>query len=285
MRTTTARTTAPPTRGERFGRKLLRSAQVWMPGARDARLRLERTVLGALHRPHERDFEALPLLGIPPGALIVDVGGNVGQSVDSIRLVCPDARIVSFEPNPWCAVQLRRHTVADPKVCVEPVGLGDETAERTLHIPVYGRYRFDGLASFDRAMAADWLGPDTIVGFRPGRLRIETVTCRTRRLDDFGLAPVFVKIDVQGLELDVIRGGLGTIDRHRPVLMVEAMSFDGALADLLGPLGYEMYRFVHPDRFVRVDGHGDNTFLIPEARRSTVRAEVVTEGETPHPGR
>jgi hypothetical protein len=42
-----------------------------------------------------------------------------------------------------------------------------------------------------------------------------------RRLDDLGLEPSHVKIDVEADSVDVLRGLEGTIDRCRPVLLVE----------------------------------------------------------------
>lgn len=275
------RRTNGPTRGNRLGRRLLRSAQVWVPGARVARLWLERAVLGVLRRPHEQDFAALGLLGLPDDALVVDVGANVGQSVASIRLAIPGATVVSFEPNPWCADALAAHHRSDDRVHVERVGLGAAPEERQLYVPVYGRYRFDGLASFDRASAEGWLDPTTVLAFRPDRLRIETVPCSIRPLDDFALEPQVVKIDVQGLELDVVRGASTTIERHRPVLMVEDVRFAGPMEELLGGLGYRMFRFHAPATFAEVTGHGDNTFLLTEDHLGALpaTAEVVRSPE------
>lgn len=50
-----------------------------------------------------------------------------------------------------------------------------------------------------------------------------------RRLDDMDLGPIdFIKIDVEGGELAVIRGGEDTIRRDRPVLIVEQKPGHGA---------------------------------------------------------
>jgi hypothetical protein len=41
-------------------------------------------------------------------------------------------------------------------------------------------------------------------------------------LDSFACAPAFLKIDVEGMELDVLLGAQATIARARPVIAVEA---------------------------------------------------------------
>ena len=108
-----------------------------------------------------------------------------------------------------------------PGLRIEPVGLGAEEGEFDLHIPSYRGYVFDGLASTDRHSAESWLNEDTLLAFDPAKLSIETVRCRIRTLDGFGLEPFFMKIDVQGSELKVLMGGESTIGRHRPVLLIE----------------------------------------------------------------
>jgi protein O-GlcNAc transferase len=63
-------------------------------------------------------------------------------------------------------------------------------------------------------------------------------------LDDslaaLGLVPTVVKVDVEGMEVDVLRGAEQTLRRHRPALYVEAAEAEAleAVRDVLGPLGY-----------------------------------------------
>ena len=121
-----------------------------------------------------------------------------------------------------------------------PFGLSDEDGEFELFVPVYNGKVMSGLASLDYDKAHDWLNADRVFGFDPERLVIEQHRVRVRRLDDLGLAPDLIKMDVQGLEEKVIRGGLRTIAEHRPVLMVEALT--KSCDALLRGHGYEVRR-------------------------------------------
>ena len=73
-------------------------------------------LLYRMRRPHERDFRALPLLKFSNQPLLVDVGGNIGQSVLSLYTVFPAATVVSFEPNPTVFHKLQRLTKKFPRL-------------------------------------------------------------------------------------------------------------------------------------------------------------------------
>ena len=50
----------------------------------------------------------------------------------------------------------------------------------------------------------------------------DTITCEVNTLDSYVFDNVdFLKIDVEGAELDVIRGGMNTIETHRPIITTE----------------------------------------------------------------
>ncbi len=78
----------------------------------EAKATLQRTVRRAQKRPFEADFYVLEKLNVGEG-LCLDVGGNRGQSIDAIRLMQPDCKIVSFEPSSLLADALEKQTAGD----------------------------------------------------------------------------------------------------------------------------------------------------------------------------
>jgi len=61
-------------------------------------------------------------------------------------------------------------------------------------------------------------------------------------LDDFNLIPSFIKIDVQGSEMEVLKGAERTIRLHKPVVVVEAIThnvLDISIIHLLKKYGLE----------------------------------------------
>jgi FkbM family methyltransferase len=241
---------------------LLRTAQTYLPWAPDAKYLLQRSVRRALRRPHDADFRALASMGMGARPVVLDVGANRGQSIDAVLLAYPGAAITAFEPNPRLARQLDRRYAGRRNVDVRSFGLGAVAGDFELHFPVYRGYAFDGLASLDRESARDWLNPDRIVRFDPRLLHVESVRCTVERLDDLDLAPTFVKVDVQGTELEVLTGGRETLRRHRPALLIEAPS--AGVRELLGELAYAPYQWtgavLEPE-----DEAATNTFFLPSA--------------------
>lgn len=240
-------------------RTLLRTGQVRLPWLPDLKATAQRVVRQGLRRPFEEDFLALRRLGLAPGSRCLDVGANRGQSIDAIRL-CTDSPVIdAFEPNGLLAERLQRRFAGDPTVTVRNVALGDEPGAFTLHVPSYRGYVFDGLASLDEEEARGWLR-GRVLGYDERQLRVQAVRCEVVRLDDLGLEPAFVKLDVQGFEAHVLRGGAETLARHRPVLLVETPVPEvRAVLDGLGyrPHGYIGGRLV-PDREGAL-----NTFFLP----------------------
>ena len=133
----------------------------------------------------------------------IDVGANVGVYARALSRLTPVVH--AFEPSKELA-QLLRRTVPS-NVIVHETALSCRAGTASLKTPVVDGKRVFGLASLEQ------------LATHP-QLDIEIVD--TSRLDDvvegnFG----FIKIDVEGHELSVLHGATSTINRCRPVLLVE----------------------------------------------------------------
>lgn len=241
-------------------RKLARTAQSSAPWIREPKHRAQAAILARRHRPHEADFELLRHLTISTDHCIVDVGANRGQSIRSIRIFQPAVPIEAFEPQSTLVERLRDEHGTDPLVEVHHAGLGEAAGELILFVPVYRGYVYDGLASTIRADAEEWLSPRTVYRFRADQLELREEHVEIRVLDDLDLAPAFVKIDVQGAEPAVLRGGQKTIDEHRPIILMEAPS-DDLIAEL--ETWHYVPRWWSGASLVDRSTGGPNTFFVP----------------------
>jgi FkbM family methyltransferase len=211
--------------------------------------------------PVEPDFAALATMTFLEGRVMVDIGANRGETIAAARLFQPKVPIVAFEPNPLLHDIIRTRNLPDPDLALNACGLGDTAGWFDLHVPYYKGVPFDGLASFRREEAATFLNRDRLIGFDPRHQEVRTFRCEVKTLDSFGLKPAFVKIDVQGLEAAVIRGGIETIKAWRPIVLMENNDPAKDAADLM-VLGYQPHAW--RDGVLVAGQHGDlNTFYIP----------------------
>jgi FkbM family methyltransferase len=134
---------------------------------------------------------------VRPGMLVLDVGANLGlYSLLMAGLVGPTGRVVSFEPDPALFSLLKENCAANGAENVECVhlALGSQSGRMTLQRPT--------LNSGD-----NHLGNNTSTPFR------RPIEVGVASLDSLmpGLRPDFIKVDVQGWELKVLRGMEGTL--------------------------------------------------------------------------
>lgn len=183
-----------------------------------------------------------------PGDLCLDVGANVGQSAVSMRIVNPDLRIVSFEPNPLLADGLERLKGVYRDYEVVMRGLGSAEGSLDLLVPMIGdRLLMSPLASTDPAVFALNRQGSYLVELAAGagvkllRQRIDVLPG-----DSLGLKPTFIKIDVEGTALEVLQGLAHTVASHKPLLMIENAGDPGAMSQLLihlDQVGYGAYQY------------------------------------------
>lgn len=129
----------------------------------------------------------------------VDIGANIGLW-SRVMAVCFD-RVTAFEPSAECHeafwLNVRQRGSFDGRVKLEAYGLSNEPGTIKLNT----RLRSTGFTRVD---------PE-------GNAEVEV-----RTLDSFQLADVdLIKIDVEGWEHNVVKGGIETIRRCKPVLIVE----------------------------------------------------------------
>lgn len=158
--------------------------------------------------------EKLVITQILPGLLrsgkpvIFDVGANVGEFSLSLIEAFPGAEIWAFEPNPNTYSVLLRRLDGCGVRCVN-LGLGSRTGKLTLH--TYSHDAVSGHASLYRDVFKFYEG----YGIK-GADKLESFECDIGTIDAFveqnGIRQVdFMKIDVEGHELEVLKGALESL--------------------------------------------------------------------------
>ena len=142
-------------------------------------------------RPHQlcafhEDVQLFRSL-LPAGALCFDVGANIGEKSEA--LLEAGARVVAFEPNPLVLPELQARCGHRKNWSVVATALGMGAAIATLHAR-----ESHGQSS----LSAGWAGKVVATYHVPVVTLDSAIQC-------FG-SPAFCKIDVEGWELEVLRG-------------------------------------------------------------------------------
>lgn len=170
---------------------------------------------------------------------VIDVGANRGQFALFATRRFPGAAVYCFEPLPEARKQLAKVLAGRPSVSLFDLALGSEAADKDLRISA--RDDSSSLLAIGR-QAAEF----------PGTHEVDRVPVRTARLDDVLAVqelwrPSLLKIDVQGFELEVLRGA-GSLLHAVDEIVVECSFvelYEGqALADevvcFLGSSGFRL---------------------------------------------
>lgn len=218
----------------------LKVALTRSPRAYSLSLRPYATARFLLRRPHDVDYAVFGQFPQSAG-LFLDVGANAGMSALSFRIFQRDAAILSIEPNPyhepnlrWAGRLARRH---DYRLWAA----GAENGSLELFVPVYRGVPITAEASVVPGFVEQSTSLRKMLGSRMDSPAFEIIerTVPVKRLDDLGLSPAFVKLDVQGYEYHALLGLRETLARSRPPTLVEAPDDD--VDGLMQGLGYAAF--------------------------------------------
>src|SRR5215213_6191707 len=154
--------------------------------------------------------------GVAPRT-VVDVGANVGQFAVASAKLFPKAQVYSFEPVPECADELRKNVARLGHVTVHPFALGEEEGTVSFHVNAYS------LSSSLLPLAESHR--EAFPEAREERTIEVEVSTLDRVFAKMKLErPVLIKLDVQGYEAQVLRGGEETLQRADYVVMEASFS-------------------------------------------------------------
>jgi FkbM family methyltransferase len=134
--------------------------------------------------------------------IVYDVGANAGYyALLASRLVGPSGLVVAFEPSPENLTNLRRHVELNrlSNVIVLPIAIGEH----------------EGTCAFE-------LGPTNAMGrlSTTGHFNVDVVDLDTFVASGKAPPPDIIKMDIEGGELEALKGAAGVLDRVKPAIFL-----------------------------------------------------------------
>lgn len=203
------------------------------------------------------------LRNVKPGDVFIDVGAHFGfYTLLASRLIGEKGSIHSFEPTPRTFSLLKRNTQEKKNIFINQSAVFRKSGES--EFIDFG----PGSAAFN-SLKKD-------IPYVREATRMEKIAVRTITLDEYvsrqAIAPTFIKIDVEGGELDVLNGAKKILSQ-KPVLSVEIWNeseLDGTaqtIRDFLSRYGYIPYRCLR----------GELAPFEPEMKRSFSNVIFIAE--------
>jgi FkbM family methyltransferase len=198
---------------------------------------------------------------IKTGDFVIEVGGHIGFiSTFFASLVGQGGRVDVFEPGsnnlPYIRANLSPENIpSGAEINLIEAAAGDANGEAKLYEDQLTGQNNSVIKDFDGLSANS---KKAYVGFEVQEHTVKLVSL-DEYLDD--RAVDFVKIDVEGFEISVLRGMRKIISVQRPIIMVEVQANHEEVAKLFLAAGYETFS---PSglRIVGVEGLVDNVFAL-----------------------
>jgi len=151
---------------------------------------------------------------------VIDIGGNIGtHSLLLSEIVSPGSKIYVFEPVFWDITErnIKANHLED-KIILYKEGVGKK--EEELEIDTFNRncsVNFGNFSLIQNYKNPELLSQNTLDQCKSVKKDIKIVTLDSKNFENVSL----IKIDVEGMELDVLEGALETIKKNRPVIFIE----------------------------------------------------------------
>lgn len=161
--------------------------------------------VGLFLQQYERDVVSVIEGVTSPGSTVIDIGANIGaHALRFASRVGRTGRVFAFEPMPFAFAKLERNVSLNdfPQLEIFRIALSDQTAAGQ-----QVRFRSSWASTGERRPESALVDVETLDGWcgRHGDPDVQVI-----------------KLDVDGHEHQVVTGGLRTIERCRPVMLVEA---------------------------------------------------------------
>jgi FkbM family methyltransferase len=163
--------------------------------------------------------------------VILDIGSNDGTSIQMFRRYFPKIRIIAVDPIEKPRFKLKNVTLIKS-------ALSDAIGIRNLVTPVINGKQLSQYSSFYKDRMIDQICFDMDLESEKVLTIITEVNFNT--VDNLDIQPFFIKIDVEGAELLVLKGAAEIIDKMAPVILVEIQNQENykEIKNFLSKFGY-----------------------------------------------
>jgi FkbM family methyltransferase len=172
--------------------------------------------------PHDKDYYGIKLIfnsGNADGCFI-DVGANTGTSTLGFRKLGFNNKIYLFEPNYFLFAKYLKNLKKKYKdITIFNLALGSLNKNFFFYIPYIGKTMIHYFSGFNK----NYVKKSCFNTFPDKKIFLKKKRLKIKKFDDLKIKDnvVFIKIDTEGYDLEVIKGMKKTIKKNHPVFLIE----------------------------------------------------------------
>lgn len=189
----------------------------------------------------------------PAPTSIIDCGANVGAYSVMFNYCFPDAKIVAIEPSSHCMPYLTYNCEDIPQIEIRQFAVGSARSKAELALPTeeqkdfYNDYIDTHTGCLSLYGKSDYLREEVDV-FPLDELEFQR---------PIGL----IKIDVEGHEVEVLKGGMKLIEEDKPVMLIEVHDANFVMA---GTEKWDFYRLLAGMGYMPIFQYGNDFLFYPK---------------------
>jgi FkbM family methyltransferase len=198
---------------------------------------------------------------IKPGDTVLDIGASQGEyTLRAAKMVGKEGKVIAIEPLSKMFKQLETNINLNTELKKRVTLINTGLAEKEGKMPIYGTSE----KAKERGIHE---GMPTIYPTENRNQLIEEITLK--RLDDIlekeKISKVdFIKIDVEGAELSILKGGEETLKKSKPTLLIESNQETFAAAGYTQKIFFDYLKSLGYNTFYKVGNRGKTTPVTPE---------------------
>jgi FkbM family methyltransferase len=176
------------------------------------------------------------------GVVALDCGANIGvHTIEWAKHMHGWGTVTAFEAQEKIYYALAGNIAMNNCFNARAVWTAIGASDGTIRVPVPDYLKPSSFGSLEirKTEKTEFIGQD--VDYSAAK----TVETTMRAIDSFALPRLdFIKIDIEGMEMEALAGARNTIAAHKPMMLIEGIKTDlGALTTYLNEMGYRYFTF------------------------------------------
>lgn len=230
---------------------------------------------------------------ITPSSNCIDIGSNIGTHTVWFSKACPNGIIYAIEPQFLTFQILTTNIVLNECFNVIPLNIGIYDRYDTMNLMVqdptsqyvinYGMFNLEYLGNEQFSKER----PEDCVFSHAKHKKINSIPTEVKPLDSIQFivdSIDFIKMDCEGGEYRILKGGKNTISKYKPHMLIEynadnpnddSFATSDMLYDLLKEYGYNIYWQIYSRHNPNNYKKSHNIYSLPENHREMYECNII----------